>query len=187
MRKTKPAEPRKVWSSPVADYDHVTVDACKFIFEQSRQYLEETITESTELTNKSSRMLFLLLPAIVGVIGYVIIHDEKFRQLSNFCLLLLLLLGGTFVNSLYYLFKLISPKEAHYRGVKPEDVMRPEIFQLRNYAIEKALYISEIERCQIKIEEMEYWNFQRIQMYIEVVISFCIGLAIGTILLILSI
>jgi len=102
--------------------------------------------------------------------------------------MLILLSVGAFVNCIYNLFKLISPKNMHYRGSKPIEAMRAEIFKLgKPSEVEKALYVSEIERYQVKIEQMEFWNYERIQLYTGVVYSFNAMMAIGILLLILSI
>jgi hypothetical protein len=66
--------------------------------------------------------------------------------------------------------------------------MRPEIFGAREAEnIEKAVYISEIERRQIKIEQMEECNLQRVIFYTRSVYSFNIMLFIGIILLLRAI
>lgn len=55
--------------------------------------------------------------------------------------MLILVSVGSFVNCIYNLFKLISPKNMHYRGSQPKEVMRKEIFKLGNSnEVEKALY-----------------------------------------------
>lgn len=188
MRLQIPKQPRIQWNSPINDYDILTDDSCKLIFEQSKSYFEETIEESEELTQRSTRMLFLFLPAIAAVIGYCISHEEKLKPLDNFGIMLILSITGCAVNCAMNLFKLISPKKGHYRGGKPEEIMRKEIFQLRHTLhVQKALYISEIERYQVKIEQMEYWNYKRILLYSEVIYSFNTMLFIGIILLIRSI
>lgn len=134
------------------------------------------------------RMLFLFLPAIAAFIGYCISNREKFDILQSFDLMLIIAISGGISNCVFNLFKLISPKEGYYRGSKPQEVMRPEIFRVgRPEKVEKALYISEIERYQIKIEQMEIINHGRIFLYQEVIYSFNIVVFIGILLLIRSI
>jgi len=157
MRLQTPAEPRDRWNSPIADYDILTTEVCKVLFEESKKYLEETIEESEEITNKAMRMLFLFLPAIAAVIGFIIIHKENFSRIDDLNIFLIIGLSVCAFCIILDLFNLMSPKYMHYRGAKPVDMMRQEIFQLRNpLQVEKAIYVSEIERIQIKIEQMEY-------------------------------
>ncbi|HEY0067294.1 MAG TPA: hypothetical protein VGB46_08025 [Flavisolibacter sp.] len=188
MRLHIPVEPRIKWDSPISDYDILTLEACKLIFDQSRTYFEETIQESEELTQRSMRMLFLFLPAIAAIIGYCISYREKFQPLQSFDFMLIIAVSGGVSNCVFNLFKLISPKEGYYRGSKPQEVMRPELFRIgRPEKVEKALYISEIERYQIKIEQMEIINYKRIFLYQEVIYSFNAVVFVGILLLIRSI
>lgn len=188
MKLHKPQKPGTKWNSPINDYAILTLESCKLIFEQSKAYFDETIQESEELTQRSARMLFLLLPAVAAVVAFCFANQTKLRSLNNFRLMLILVSVGSFVNCIYNLFKLISPKNMHYRGSQPKEVMRKEIFKLGNSnEVEKALYVSEIERYQIKIEQMEFWNYERIRLYTAVVYSFNAMMIIGIFLLILSI
>jgi len=156
--------------------------------DQSKVYLNETIEESEELTQRSTRMLFLLLPAIGAIIGFVIANKEKFKRLDQFDILLIIGVSICLFSCIWNLLTLFSPKNIHYRGAKPEEMMRPEIFNLKDASeIEKALYVSEIERIQIKIEQMESWNYDRILTYSNVITAFLIMLSIGIILLIRTI
>lgn len=184
MRKQRPPQPRKEWASPIGDYHLLSDESCKLLMEQAKSYFEETIKESEELTQRSANMLFLLLPGIAAVVGYCISNQEKLRVLQNLDVFLIIVSIICLGFCLYNLFALISPKEIHYRGAKPEEAIRPEIFALGNPAeVEKALFVSELERYQIKIENMEFWNYERIFLYRDVVISFNMLLIFGIALL----
>jgi hypothetical protein len=188
MREHIPSSPRKQWNSPLADYDIISRDSCRLLFEQAKAYLDETIEESEELTQRSSRMLFLLLPAAGAIVGFIISNRERVKAPTQFDLLLILGVGICLFSCLMGLIKLFGVKNIHYRGAKPEEMMRPEIFKLKNMnQIEKALYISEIERMQVKIEQMDQWNYERILNYLNVVKTFLLMMAIGTVLLVRSI
>jgi hypothetical protein len=188
VRLNIPKEPRTQWNCPVPDYNILTEGTCKLLFEQAQAYFYETIRESEELTQRSTRMLFLLLPAVPAIVGYSISNQDKLKPLNNFDVMLILSSVGCLANCVFNLFKLISPKHIHYRGAQPEEMMRSEIFQLRDIKqVEKALFISEIERIQIKIEHMEFWNHERILLYTDVVYSFYAMMGIGVLLLLRSI
>lgn len=188
MKLHNPPKPRDFWNSPIDDYEILSSESCKLIFDESKIYFEETIQESEELTQRSLRFLVLLLPGFAAVAAFCISHQEKLKPLDSFDFMLLIGILGSIANCLYNLFRLISPKEGHYRGSKPEHIMRPEIFKLNNISIvEKALFVSEIERIQIKIERMEYLNSKRIYSYKEVIYSFNILIGIGIVLLCRSI
>lgn len=188
MRLVKPKVPRQQWNSPIIDYDVLSNESCKLLFEQSKLYFHETIEESEELTQRSTRMLFLLLPAIAAVVGFCISNQEKFKPFRAFDIFLIIGIAGCLTDCIYHLFKLISPKNMHYRGTKPEEMMRPEIFKLTEPSqVEKALFISEVERYQVKIEQMEFLNFARMKMYAEVVYAFNIMIVLGIIMLIRTI
>jgi hypothetical protein len=188
MRFNKPREPREQWDSPIQDYDILNIDTCKIIFNQSKDYFEETVTESEELTQRSTRMLFLIIPGVAAVVGYIISNKEKFVSFNNFRLMLLIGITTCLTNCVYNLITLIGPKKMHYRGSKPEDIMREQIFHLKNdVQIEKATYVSEIEAYEVKIEQMEFWNYERIILYLDFVYAFVVMVIIGIILLVLSI
>ncbi|MDQ3847022.1 MAG: hypothetical protein M3342_23855, partial [Bacteroidota bacterium] len=173
---------------PIPDYDILTEDACKFILEQSKAYFEETVTESEQLTQRSSQMLFLLIPGIAAVLGFCVSNQEKLNHVNNFGFVLILADVGALAICIMNLFKLIGAKNMHYRGSKPKEVMRNEIFTLRDIKqVEKDLYVSEIERYQYEIEQMEYWNYERILIYLETVKAFYAFVVIGIVLFILSI
>lgn len=180
--------PREQWNSPIGDYDMLTDESCKLLFEQSKLYFEETVQESEELTQRGIRTLFLLLPAVAAVIGFCISNREKLKPVREFGVVLLITMALFLIFCLYHLFALIRPKTIHYRGSKPEEMMRPEIFSLKeSVQIQKALYVSEIERYQVKIEQMEATNNKRIKTYSYVVYSFNAMAAIGIVLLTRSI
>jgi hypothetical protein len=133
-------------------------------------------------------MFFLLLPAIGAIVGFVISNEEKFKRLNQFNLFLLICVAVCLFNCMLQLISLFSAKNIHYRGAKPEEMMRAEIFDLKNKdQIERALYVSELERMQIKIEQMEFWNYERILDYSAAIQSFWFMLTIGILLLIRSI
>ena len=158
------------------------------MFEQSKLYFEETVEESEELTQRGIRTLFLLLPAVAAVIGFCVSNQDKLKPLQKFGTILLIIIALCLIFCIYNLFRLIRPKTIHYRGSKPEDMIRIEIFKLKEpVQIQKALYVSEIERYQIKIEQMEATNFERIRIYRYVVYSFNALAAIGILLLFRSI
>jgi|GEM_PF-6514694 len=184
MRRQTPTQPREVWDSPIQNYDLLSGAACTLLLDEARKYLDETIEESEQLTAHGTRMIFLLLPAIAAVAGYCISNAEKFHTLRNPDIFLLLTGSVLLVFCLYCLFKLISPRKIHYRGAKPEDMMRPELLSLSDAdKIEKALVVGELERYQIKIEQMEFWNYERIFLYQHMLISFNIMLLSGILLL----
>jgi len=184
MRRQIPAQPREVWDSPIQNYNLLSSVACTLLLDEARKYLDEAVEESEELTARSTRMLFLLLPAVAAVVGYCISNADKLHKLKNFDIFLLSVCIILLAFCLYCLFTLISPKNIHYRGAKPEDMMRPELLSLPNAdEIEKALFVGELERYQIKIEQMEFWNYERIFLYRDVVVSFNIMLAFGFLLL----
>jgi len=188
MRLHIPPKPRDQWNSPITDYDILTEESCKLLLEQSKNYLDETIQESEELTQRSTRMIFLLLPAVAAIIGFIILHREKFKPVDSINFLLIVGACICLINCIWDLFILFSPKNIHYRGAKPEEMMRPEIFQLRNEKqVEKAIYVSEIERTQIKIEQMEFWNYDRIITYSNFITAFLIMMGAGIVLLVRSI
>lgn len=135
------------WDSPISDYDIFTEESCKFLFEQSKFYFEETIQESEELTQRGLRTLFLLLPAIAALVGFCISNQEKLKPIRTPDLWLLALAASSLLICIFNLFELIRSKTVHYRGTKPKELMRPEIFKLKDpIQIQKALYISETER-----------------------------------------
>src|SRR5438046_1375758 len=143
MKLQVPPTPRDRWNSPLTDYDLLNEESCKLLFDQSKIYLNETIEESEELTQRSARMVFLLLPAIGAIIGFIISNEEKFKRFNQFNLFLLLCAGVCLFNCIWLLISLFSAKNIHYRGAKPEEMMRPEIFALNDgNEIEKAIYVS---------------------------------------------
>jgi hypothetical protein len=108
MRLVIPDKPRQTWNSPIKDYDILTDETCKLLIEQSRAHFEETIEESEELTERSAKILFLLLPAVAAVVGYCITSQEKFKPFGNFSFMLLLGAIGSFIYCIINLFKLMA-------------------------------------------------------------------------------
>lgn len=181
MKQQNEIKGRQQWNSPLEDYNLISEDSCKFLFEQAKLYFEETVEESEQLTERGIRILFLLLPAVAAIIAFWFSNQSKLKPLQGWSYVILLCSVLSIVFCLYNLFRLISPKTVHYRGTKPEDMMRPEIFKLKEpVQIEKALYISEIEQMEIR-------NSQRITIYRRIVYSFNLMMGSGIALLLRSI
>lgn len=173
MRLPEPNNLQATWNSPVKDYEQLTDNALKFVFAETRAYFEETLKESEELTQRSAKMLFLVLPAISAVVAFCFTHRAELRPISTFRFMLVLATAGALVNCMCFLFKLMNAKFIHYRGNRPKEILRPEIFDFRSpLRIEKALMISEIEHYQVKIERMEVWNLERVIFYKKAIYSF---------------
>ena len=53
MKLQIPPDPRREWNSPITEYDLLNEESCKLLLDQSKIYLNETIEESEELTQRS--------------------------------------------------------------------------------------------------------------------------------------
>ena len=133
-------------------------------------------------------MLFLFIPGVFAVIAYVATNYQKFKQINSFRLLLLISCVITASNVVGRLLQLMGTKNIHYRGSKPESIMRKEIMEIPDSSdLLKALYISEIEYFQVKIEQNEFCNWNKKKLYKEVIGSFILFVCIGILLFIMSI
>ena len=83
MKNQKPKLPRDRWESPISNYTNLNTDSCKLIFEQSKDYFEETVAETEELTERSSKMLFLFIAGVCAVIAYVATNYQKFNEIKS--------------------------------------------------------------------------------------------------------
>ena len=154
------------WEVPEdVDQDKVSLESLKFIFEQSENFLNDSIVNSTSISAKTNFLLTLLAGLLVGIMGYIFnclhnkITDTYF--FSAFFAEIYL-----YAVTIYTAFN-FSPKGYYISGSEPKALFNKEIFSKEDSVDENDRFLikNEIESYQERISKNEKLNNKRWNHY----------------------
>jgi hypothetical protein len=101
-----------MWKPPVKHWHKVPIDTYKFIYDEAKVRLEEQLSESESITNKSIKMLTAAGALFGFFIGFLLKDTINWYYLTGY--------GLFYLIELFLLYKLIAPKDVRWRGLSPE-------------------------------------------------------------------
>ncbi|MDB5126130.1 hypothetical protein [Mucilaginibacter sp.] len=176
-------KPHKKWTSRINKWENISVDEYKFIFEQAKEKLDDVLSETESITDKSIK----IGTAVVAFLGFylgLVIQNHLFKSHK-------LLVASTFIFAIINLFviiKLIFPSLISNRGCSPEASTTPDFDNDddKGYYLQK-LYYNSIGILQDKIDKTVTRNSNRILIYKIALASFALflilmGISLGFII-----
>lgn len=154
-----------LWENDFNDWKKVSVEAYQFVIEQSKERLDEVISESRTIISRSMTILVAYIAIFSGIIGFIFSERNKagfdFLTIIGICLLAIF---SIFIFTL--LFALIASKYIAYKGSSPKEILRQEILQHELPEVWfKAFLYEEISRIQDKIENIQALNRKRREQF----------------------
>ena len=152
------------------DLDKLNRDSLIHILNEAKDFLGYTIEESNKITQRALSFFSIFLSLVSVASGYAFVNIEK-KDLKLYMVfgLVLILFGFMF-----YLFRIIFPREIYTRGREPnkmfieERLFTPDVSIEHNFTI---IIINEISSVQNKIQKNKERNMKRI-IYLKHVLLF---------------
>jgi hypothetical protein len=165
-------KPHEKWTAKINKWENVSVEEYKFIFEQGKEKLNDVLTETESITDKSIK----IGTAVVAFLGFylgLVIQNHLFNS-HKFLVII------TFIFSIINLFvviKLIFPSLISNRGCSPDASTTPDFDndEDKGYYLQK-LYYNSIGILQDKIDNTITRNSRRISIYKVALGSFALFL-----------
>jgi hypothetical protein len=149
----------KKWYPDFKEWYKIDITAYKFVFEQAEKKMDDVLSESESITNKSIKMITAVATMFAFFVGVLIQKNIAIGYNAVFIIVFI-------VNVTGILF-LIFPKEVRGRGVPPKillpknlDAEEDESYQ------EKMIYYSGIVILQDNIDFMIEKNANRAKWYL---------------------
>jgi hypothetical protein len=168
-----------MWEPKINDWDKIGPEAYKFILEQSKLRFEEIISESETITERSIKLLTVLVGFLSGLIGLSL----KTPPESN----LIWTLGICYFVDIGSLVWLMKGKEIVLRGSPPKEIFIDNLDR-NDYSKDdqlSLLYYNEVCRYQQRIEMNESANGVRQAVYF-VALGLSVVLYVATAAIIIS-
>lgn len=167
------------WKPDFEKWYNVNKDAYKFIFSQAEKKLEDVLSESESITNKSIKLVTAVVAMFAFFVGFLIQKNIPIGYNSIFIILFIINVGGV-------LF-LIFPKEVKGRGFVPSELL-PERLDSpddKEYQ-EEMLYYSAIVKLEDDIQSMRQKNSGRANIYLASLILALLLLVSGATFIVAS-
>jgi hypothetical protein len=143
---------------PIDKWYNVKKDAYQLIYSQAKERLEDVLSESESITNKSIKMITALAAFLGFFIGFVKQNHLEIGYQSVFFLFVLI--------DAILLYILVAPKEIKNRGLSPDRSIPKDLDadEDKDFQIE-LVYYQTIIVLQDNIDFMIYKNTGRATLY----------------------
>lgn len=167
------------WKPDFYKWYNVNKECYKFIFEQAEKRLEDILSESESITNKSIKMATAIVAMFAFFIGFIIQKSIQIGYNSIFI--------GLFIINVSVIVYLIFPKDVKFRGLTPQILIPSKLDadEDKEFQIEM-LYYSAIRLLQDNIDFMLDKNSFRAKVYLVSLIMCLFLFVVGTISITLS-
>lgn len=167
------------WKPDFYKWYNVNKDSYVFIFEQAEKRLEDILSESESITNKSIKMVTAVVAMFAFYIGFLIQKNIPIAYNSIFI--------GLFIINVSAIVYLIFPKEVKCRGVAPKILIPSKLDSEddKEFQVEM-LYYSGITILQDNIDYMLDKNSFRAKIYLASLLLALFQFVLGTISITLS-
>ena len=160
------------WKPDFEKWYNVNKEAYKFIFEQAEKKLNDVLSESESITDKSIKMATAVVAMFAFFVGFLIQKKVPIGYNSTFIFL--------FVVDVCAIIYLIFPKEVRGRGLAPKILIPPKLDDKEDKDFQsEMLYYRAITTLQDNIDFMRNKNSCRANVYlvclIMALVLFCVG------------
>lgn len=148
-----------LWKPDFEKWYHVNKDAYKFIFTQAEKKLEDVLSESESITNKSIKLITATVSMFAFFIGFIL---QK-NILIGYNVIMVIF----FISNVVCIIFLIFPKEVKGRGFVPSELLPKRLDHPddKEYQ-EEMLYYCAIVKLEEDIKTMRQKNKARSKIYL---------------------
>ena len=131
----------------------INIESAKFIYSESKEYLNYTIEESAKITNRAYSLVLLLSSILSAIVAFTFskLLDGQINLLVYLTLFLSVIITGLLIALVWLVF----PRKIMANGRIPKELTKPEFItppRLKEDETLLAFYIQEIENLQDKID-----------------------------------
>ena len=167
------------WKPDFEKWYNVNKDAYKFIFEQAEKKLNDVLSESESITDKSIKMVTAVVAMFAFFVGFLIQKHIPLGYNSIFIVLFIINVSG--------IIYLIFPKEVKGRGLAPKILIPPKLDDREDKEFQsEMLYYRAITTIQDNIDFMRNKNYCRANVYLVCLIMALALFSVGTIFIVIS-
>lgn len=138
------------WQPDIKDYNIINREKAEFILSSAEKYLSATIKVSEEQDKKAFQLLSILIALISAVIGYALLKcDFITRQCTtetNIFWPAVSLIMGFLIAALITVIGCLFPKNFHFEGNEPKNLIIESICQLDIHDIKTTTAIAMQQR-----------------------------------------
>jgi len=147
------------WHPDFKRWYDVNKEAYKLVFEQAEKKMEDVLSESESITNKSIKMVSAVAAMFAFFVGFLVQQNMAIGYNAIFIIV--------FVVNVTGILFLIFPKEVRGRGVSPQKLLPQNLDAEddKNYQ-EQMIYYSGIVILQDNIDFMNKKNTSRAKWYL---------------------
>ncbi|HVA99483.1 MAG TPA: hypothetical protein VNG53_11365 [Bacteroidia bacterium] len=169
--------PECKWKPDFDKWYNVNKDAYKFLFEQADEKLEDVLSESESITNKSIKMVTAVIAMFAFFVGFLIQKHIPIGYNSIFIILFIVNVSG--------IIYLIFPKEVKGRGFVPSELLPKKLNspEDKDYQ-EELLYYCAVVKLEEDIQLMRQKNSVRTKIYLTCIILALVLLVAGAIIIV---
>lgn len=167
------------WKPDFEKWYDVNKECYKFLFNQAEKKHEDVLSESESITNKSIKLITILVTMFAFFVGFLIQKNILFGYNSVFVLIFI-------VNVVTAIF-LVFPKEVRGRGFVPSELLpeRLDSPEDKDYQ-EQMLYYSAVVKLEDNIQTMRKNNAFRAKIYLACLLLALILLVSGATFIVAS-
>lgn len=168
-----------MWEPKINDWEKINLEAYKFMFDQSKARFEEIISESEVITERSIKLLTILVGFLSALTGLSLKTPPQSEYIW--------LIGLTSLLDFGLLIWLMRGKQLVLRGSPPKEIFKDNLDR-QAYTQEDQvalLYYNELCRYQERIEKNKIANATRQAAYF-IAVGLSVALYISTAAIIIS-
>lgn len=148
-----------IWKPDFHKWYNVNKNAYKFIFEQAIRKLDDVLSESESITDKSIKMATAVSSMFAFFIGFLVQSKTPIGYNSIFIILFIINIAG--------IVFLIFPKEVKGRGFQPSELLPKNLDDPEDKDFqEEILYYCSIVNLENDISLMRKKNSDRAKIYL---------------------
>lgn len=171
--------PECKWKPDFVQWYSVNKEAYKFIFQQAEKKLEDILSESESITNKSIKLITAIVAMFAFFVGFLLQKKEPLGYHS-------ILVFGFILNVAGVIF-LIFPKEVKGRGFIPSELLPERLDHEEDKEFqEEMLYYCAIIKLEEDIQIMRQKNSERSKVYLCCLVLALLLLTSGTTFIVAS-
>jgi len=151
------------WKPDFDKWYNVNKEAYKFVFGQAEKKLEDVLSESESITNKSIKIVAAVVAMFAFFVGFLIQKNIPIGYNAIFIILFIVNVAGVIF--------LIFPKEVKGRGFVPSELLPKKIDNSDDKDFqEEMLYYCAIVKLEEDIQLMRQKNSVRAKVYLACLI-----------------
>lgn len=149
------------WEPPEDVYDIISQEAMEFIYEEAKDRLDSRIENGDLTTTRAYRLLITIIPLFLAASLYLI-NALSGKDSTESVFIISLGTIPALLVSLFYIVKVIMPRDTHEKGTSPYYLFKKELIPSKDEDTQMLLLLhSQITNMEQSIRENDAINRMR--------------------------